>query len=178
MTNPQPNIQIISLKPEQWQEYKKLRTEMISADYNPFGWSVEEISILSDEQWQDIAKGHKRYATIDNQIVGMIQLWLNTKIKTRHIASIGSVYVQPQYRGRGIAKLLLEDIQNYVQSQGVEILSLTVAKDYVSAVNTYQKFRFIKVGDLPKSLKYKGIYYDEIQMQKKLNNKLKIKNYY
>ena len=168
MTNPQLNPQIISLEANQWQEYKKLRTEMISADYNPFGWSIEEISILSDEQWQNISQGHKRYATIDNQIIGMIQLSIDTKIKTRHIASIGSVYVQPQYRGRGIAKLLLEDIQNYAKTQGVEILSLTVAKDYVSAVNAYQKFGFIKVGDLPKSLKYKNVYYDEIQMQKEI----------
>ena len=110
MTNQQPNCQIISLEANQWQEHKKLRTEMISADYNPFGWSIEEISILSDEQWQNISQGHKRYATIDNQIIGMIQLSIDTKIKTRHIASIGSVYVQPQYCGRGIAKLLLEDI--------------------------------------------------------------------
>ena len=168
MTNTQPNIQIISLEANQWQEYKKLRIEMISADYNPFGWSIEEISILSNEQWQNIPQGHKRYVTIDNQTIGMIQLSIDTKIKTRHIAFIGSVYVQPQYRGRGIAKLLLEDIQNYAQSQGVEILSLTVAKDYVSAVNAYQKFGFIKVGDLPKSLKYKEIYYDEMQMQKEI----------
>ena len=169
MTNPQLNPQIISLEANQWQEYKKLRTEMISADYNPFGWSIEETLTLSDQDWQQKSKNnYKRYATIDNQIVGMIQLWLNTKTKTRHIASIGSVYVQPQYRGRGIAKLLLEDIQNYAKTQGVEILSLTVAKDYFSAIKAYQKFGFIKVGDLPKALKYKGIYYDDIQMQKEI----------
>ena len=169
MTNSQLNPQIISLEANQWQEYKKLRTEMISADYNLFGWSIEETLALSDQDWQQKSKNnYKRYATIDNQIIGMIQLWLNTKIKTRHIATIGSVYVQPQYRGRGIAKLLLEDLENYAKTQGVEILSLTVAKDYASAVNAYQKFGFIKVGDLPKSLKYKNVYYDEIQMQKEI----------
>ena len=31
------NTQIISLKPEQWQEYKKIRTEMILSDHLPFG---------------------------------------------------------------------------------------------------------------------------------------------
>ena len=98
----------------------------------------------------------------------MIQLSIDTKIKRKHIVFIGLVYVQPQYRGRGVAKLLLEDMGNYAKTQGVKILSLNVAKDYFSAIKTYQKFDFIKVGDLPKSLKYKEIYYDEIQMQKEI----------
>ena len=162
-----PHIKITTLDPEDWQKYKEIRLEMLAADDSPFGWTEQEALELTELQWQEMAKRCHIVAVLENKIIGILGLNIGKSIKHKHVAEIGSVFVKPEYRGQGIAKSLFEEVEKYAKSHDVEILKLTVIKG-ISAKILYEKIGFIKTGEIPKNLKNKGIYYDEILMQKQI----------
>ena len=163
------DIQIISLLPENWQKYKELRLEILKNDYTPFAWTLEESLEFTDQKWQEMAiSGHKRFAVKNNKLIGMLDLVIGKTSKSAHLAVVISVYVNSEFRNQGIAKMLFEDIEKYAKNQGVEILRLNVLVDNLPAKNLYKKLGFVKIGDLPKAMKHKNIYYNEIQMQKEI----------
>ena len=165
---PNSNINITTLDSKDWQKYKEIRLEMLAGDDSQFGWNIEEALDLTDQQWQQMAKSCYIIAMLESLIVGVVNLSFTKAIKKRHVAEIGSVFVKPEYRGQGVARSLFQELERIAKSKGVEILKLTVLTNNISAKTLYEKIGFIKTGDIPKSLKNKGIYYDEILMQKQI----------
>lgn len=57
---------------------------------------------------------------------------------------IGFVFVEPEYRGLGVSKLILEAIRTWAVSKEIFEIKLDVYADNISAVNAYEKFGFKK----------------------------------
>ena len=57
---------------------------------------------------------------------------------------IGFVFVEPEYRGLGVSKLILEAIRTWAVSKEIFEIKLDVYADNKSAVNAYEKFGFKK----------------------------------
>ena len=57
---------------------------------------------------------------------------------------IGFVFVEPEYRGLGVSKLILEAIKKWSVSKEIFEIKLDVYADNKSAVNAYEKFGFKK----------------------------------
>ena len=59
-------------------------------------------------------------------------------------AYLGFMYVEPDYRGKGINQLILNDLKKWSQSQNVHHFVLTVYPDNDIAIRAYQKAGFRK----------------------------------
>jgi len=57
-------------------------------------------------------------------------------------AYLGFMYVKPEYRGRGVNKLIIDELKNWSKDQGVSEIRLEVYSDNVTAVKAYEKAAF------------------------------------
>ncbi|MCL1667262.1 GNAT family N-acetyltransferase [Elizabethkingia ursingii] len=57
-------------------------------------------------------------------------------------AYLGFMYVKPEYRGKGVNKLILDELTNWSREQGVSEIRLEVYSDNVPAVKAYEKAEF------------------------------------
>ena len=95
------------------------------------------------------------------ELIGLLHFHRWEGLKIRHRASIGGMYVPPEYRGRGIGKaLLLEAITRARTLSGLEelILAVTVGNEQARAL--YLAVGFTSVARDPRYLKIGGQYFD------------------
>ena len=79
-------------------------------------------------------------------------------------------YVSSEYRGRGIAKILIENvIERAKLLENMEQINLTVVNNNVNAKNIYRKFGFKTFSSEKNAFKWKGKYFDEDAMVLFLN---------
>ncbi|PUB28059.1 ribosomal protein S18 acetylase RimI-like enzyme [Elizabethkingia sp. YR214] len=57
-------------------------------------------------------------------------------------AYLGFMYVRPEYRGKGVNKLILDELTNWSRDQEVSEIRLEVYSDNVPAVKAYEKAEF------------------------------------
>ncbi len=67
-----------------------------------------------------------------------------------HEANIDNVVVAPEYRGRGIAQVLLQKLIERGNAAGVEAYTLEVRVSNRTAIHIYEKFGFRSEGIRPK----------------------------
>jgi len=85
--------------------------------------------------------------------------------KLRHKGLLSTMYVSKEFRGRGIAKQLLEEIIKRIKSiPDIEQINLIVIADNVRAKRLYEFFGFVKFGTEQNSIKWKNKYFAEDQM--------------
>lgn len=163
------NINIISLEENDFQKYRDLRLEALQDSPTAFGGTYEFESQLSDEEWKKrLTREHqmKLFAEFQENIIGMTVCSLQPNSRTAHVAHIYSVYVQPEFRGKGIARKLMNAILNKVRKDTMlRKLNVYVNAENVSAIAFYTSVGFEQAGILRQEMYYDGVYYDEILME-------------
>ncbi len=170
----QENIQIIILSPQRWQESKALRIQALSDAPVAFGMSMEEELARTDESWQErlaeAVEGEYRWAVFlehNGKLVGTAGAYREKLLKVRHTAYIVGVYLLPEYRGRGLAKHMMEGLLEKVKTnKEINRLELQVTSTEASAIRLYESLGFVRVGVLHKEMFVDGAYYDQIIMEK------------
>ncbi len=101
-----------------------------------------------------------------SELVGIVGLRQEMSLKFRHRAILWGVYVVPERRGRGIAKLMMREVLARAEHMdGVEIVSLRVTADNESACRLYVSLGFASYGIEPRSMKVNDRYVDFNCMQ-------------
>lgn len=162
------NIYVGEIPSSRWEEYKALRLHALATEPQAFGSSHEEKVKLPDESWIKKIENHEvLFALVDDELVGMVGYWFESRTKTRHIALIFGAFVKKEHRGKGIGKLLLEAVLKKIQERSEIIkVRLTVSALQEDAIRLYKKYGFKKVGVLKKEIKIEKQYYDKILMAK------------
>ncbi len=78
------------------------------------------------------------------------------------------MYVRGGFRGRKVSDTLIAAVTALAQSEGAEYLLLGVHTQNTSAIALYERNGFSPWGMLPGALKVDGIYWDELQMVRRL----------
>jgi ribosomal protein S18 acetylase RimI-like enzyme len=60
-------------------------------------------------------------------------------------AYLGFMYVLPQYRGRGVNKIIIEALAQWAASKNITELRLDVYQNNLPAINAYEKVGFTKL---------------------------------
>lgn len=60
-------------------------------------------------------------------------------------AELKRMYVRPQFRGAGLAKKLLNHLQDYTRSQGIPLLRLETGIHQTQAIALYEQFGFQRI---------------------------------
>ena len=101
---------------------------------------------------------------IDGEIAGNCQIVFNSRIKTKHRATV-AITVVKKYWGLGIGTAMFEEMIAKAHDKGVSQLELEYIEGNERARHLYEKMGFIKYGERPDSIRLKnGKVLKEIQM--------------
>ena len=67
------------------------------------------------------------------------------KLVGSEYAEIKRMYVRPQFRGTGLAKLMLRHLTDYAQGQGIELLRLETGIHQRAAIGMYERLGFRRI---------------------------------
>lgn len=70
-------------------------------------------------------------------------MWIMVDVYESHITNIA---VHPEFRGRGIGNIIVEDLINCAETENIKSLTLEARKSNITAINLYSKFGFKEVG--------------------------------
>lgn len=156
--------------PAEAASYRILRLNCLRENPTAFGTSPEE------EESRTLAEVRRSLAADDDTAcilgafqgdtpIGMMVIRREQKQKSRHKASLNSVYVTSEWRGKGVGRELLAAALDRARAmQGLEQLVLGVSSDNVSAIRLYESVGFVLYGHEPRALKWEGGYMDLLQM--------------
>ncbi|MEI2368339.1 GNAT family N-acetyltransferase [Niallia circulans] len=158
-------MEIRQLRPDDAEAYFALRLEALQINPEAFGSSNEEEKDYPLSRTQSRLSDPSSYvygAFVEKDLVGVVTLMRETKIKMSHRANIYAVYVTPKRRGKGVAKQLLKaTIEKSRDLQGIEQVYLAVVAENTAAKKVYRAFGFETYGIDRKAIKINGKYYDE-----------------
>jgi GNAT superfamily N-acetyltransferase len=123
-------IKIVTLKPEEWQEYRDLRLRALKEDPQAYGSTYEENAKHPDEYWrkrlEDTLNTNTQwlvFAKLDDVLVGMVGAFAEKEPDNAHVIA---VYVTPEARGKGISKLLMQELLAKIKTTWIQVFNATV----------------------------------------------------
>ncbi len=147
--------EIIQLPLENWQEYKELRLRALQTDPQAFSEPYSRPVAWPDEKWQQRLQTANEgkttnilFARLDGKLVGMVGFYRDENDFANHSAQIWGVYVDPEQRGKGIAKSLFSAIlEKLTSNPDINLVKLEVNTDQESAKKLYASFGFVAICD-------------------------------
>ena len=97
-------------------EYKALRLELLKNEPKSFGSSFEEEDRFDFSMWTNrlTKKNILAFGAFNNNnLVGIVLGVKNPREKIKHIATLNSMYVKPEYRGQGIGEKLIKNTNRW-----------------------------------------------------------------
>lgn len=135
--NPQVNIKEIG--PEHWKELRDLYLKLLETDPGAFVDEYEEIASREEGDWQKSLekKGKTFVAEEENKLVGMGRINFYDEIPG--VPVLHKLGVLPEYRGKGIARKLINAREEWARSQGAEKVRLYVIADREKTIEFSKK---------------------------------------
>jgi ribosomal protein S18 acetylase RimI-like enzyme len=150
------------------QLYKEIRLRALQNDPEAFGSTYEEEVNSPLEKFAERIRCTEDQFTLgcfddSHSLVGIVNFARESSRKTAHKGYIYGMYIDPQFRGRGLGKsLLLALIERATREcVGLEQIHLTVVSSNESAKRLYISLGFEIYGVEPNALKCDGHYFDE-----------------
>ncbi|MFC3768920.1 GNAT family N-acetyltransferase [Paenibacillus sp. GCM10012303] len=150
------------------QVYREVRLRALKNDPDAFGSTYEQEETKPLEHIIERIHHTKDKFTLgcfddSNTLVGIVNFSRENRLKTAHKGNIYGMYIEPQFRGRGVGKaLLLALIERATnECEGLEQIHLTVVSTNKSAKRLYVSLGFEVYGIEPRALKFNEQYYDE-----------------
>ncbi|WP_428910822.1 N-acetyltransferase family protein [Niallia sp. Krafla_26] len=150
---------------EDAEKYRIIRLESLQNCPESFVASYEEEKDFSIETFmhQLQSDGSFTYGAFEeNQLVGIITLYLDQPYKLGHRAHIGAMYVSSSKRSLGVGKVLMEEAIRKAKSiEGIEQIYLAVVSTNEPAKKLYSTLGFTVFGTEKKGLRVDhDVYYD------------------
>ena len=158
------NIQIRYLTPDDALQLRKLRLFALKESPLAFTESYEELAALGESDYvQRIRGSHNFGAFAGGELVASMSYFVRPHLKQKHQAVLVGVYVMPEWRGEGVARLLMTEVLAHAAAH-VEMMVLQVAIENFAARHTYLAAGFQSYGVEPHALKIDDRYVDEEHM--------------
>ena len=110
-------------------------------------------------------------AFVDDELVGLTGLVRERRRKLRHKATVVSVYVRPDQRGRGVAGRLLDAALVHAATlDDLVSVDLSVVAGNEPAIRLYASRGFVAWGTEPRALRVDGRCFDEVKMRREVGD--------
>ena len=164
-------ITLRELTREDTVQFRQVRLLGLQESPTAFGGSYEQEAKLSLEDYARRVEGSADQWVIGafhaEELVGMLGFIRNMGNKAHHKGLIWGVYVVPHFRGQGIARALLAEALERLQSlPGLRRVILTVVTSNVAALQLYKSAGFVCYGEEEEALCVNGTFYSEYLMVK------------
>lgn len=142
--------------------------EVFGSDYEWF----ESLSILSKEQRYEKYMNFPYQYILgafdpDGSVVGMIGFTTETQPKIRHKGQVWGLFVQPSYRGKGLATQLIQSVLDTAHDVlDIEQVQLAVSTQNEASYGLYLRLGFTVFGTELHAMKVGSSYVDEYHMVK------------
>ncbi len=126
-----------------------------------FGWlEIPERTTL-ERYWQGVITAPSRWlfvARLDGTICGTTQLIMPAahNAAQAHVVQMTTNFVAPWARGHGLAKMLLEAVEEKAKAEGFAVINLDVRNTMQGAINLYESMGYVKFGEHPYSVRSDG----------------------
>jgi ribosomal protein S18 acetylase RimI-like enzyme len=147
------------------EDYRQIRLEALYKNQDSFGTTYNEEAIKTIEQFRHripVNNNNFILGCFENkELIGIVAFHQESRIKLRHKAYISSMYVQQEYQGKGIGKLLLNELIERAKAiNELEILLLDVVKSNFLAKELYLSLDFQIYGIEKRAYKFDNQYFD------------------
>ncbi|MUG94574.1 GNAT family N-acetyltransferase [Scytonema sp. UIC 10036] len=168
-------MRIKKLTKDDAEDYRNIRLEALYNAPDSFGTMYQEEVLMTIDQFRERIPVDNNNFILgcyeDKEIIGIIALHQGERIKVRHKAYIRSMYVQPEYRKKGIGKLLLNELIERAKAiDEIEILLLDVVTNNLSAKQLYLSLGFQIYGIEKMAYKFNDRYFDVESMSLQLKS--------
>lgn len=161
-------IEVRRLLEQDGQAFYRLRLEALEQEPNAFTESPEEHRQMTARAIAKLGRDaddntHIVMGACSNDVfIGMAGLGQFEARKTQHKARLWGVYVKPEWRRKGIARVLVKELIERARSMpGVKQITLSVATSQSAAKQLYLSLGFEVYGQEHRSLKVGDGYVDE-----------------
>jgi ribosomal protein S18 acetylase RimI-like enzyme len=167
-------MEIIRITEEKIPEFWSVRLKALKESPDAFGRTFEESAARTESEVVEfyrkslsnpgniILAALENDAPSENKIIGIVGLNGEDEAKEKHKAFLWGMWVDPDFRGKGIGKALLSEVINYAREvPGLEQINLTVVTTMQEALNLYYSLGFVKYGLAPNALKLGDQYWNE-----------------
>lgn len=167
-------VEIRELKASEFDIFKSIRLELLDNNPSYFGSDYDSESKFPDQTWKDrLTKDTvKTYGIFSNtDLCGICVLVFSPRNKMKHVATLNSMYIRPEFQRKGLAKKLIEKILEDLSSMEIKRLNLSVVSENNKAISMYENLGFVTYGLEPETIKFNNKYFDLILMTKDIGGK-------
>lgn len=145
------DAEIRQMRTDEWRELRRLRLEALRDAPLAFGSTHEREAAFDDAEWQRWATRAAKaeieiimVATVEGRWMAMVRGSASTDDPTH--AFLTAVYVDPGWRGRGLARAVSVEVIAWARERGFRRLLLHVADWNDVARRTYESLGFVSTG--------------------------------
>lgn len=151
---------------------RELRLEGLRNEPVAFASDYEEEAARplahTEEQLRERSDGTIFVAEMNSAFVGMAGIGQERHAKQKHNAILWGVYVQPAWRGKKIAAMLLDACIDWARGHAIQKVKLWTAASNTAAITAYVRRGFLVYGMEPRAIYHDGVYYDDLLMMREL----------
>ena len=161
------NIHIRRLQPNDASAYRHIRLAALKGEPENYGSTFEEESVIAVLPFEnhiiEQSPLHVVYGAFsDGELIGITAYFREVRRKLNHRGRVTQVYVAPEHRGKGLAKLLVKAVvDDAFRQDGLEILTLEVVATNVAAIRSYEALGFVEYGLMERYFKTDRGYTDQ-----------------
>lgn len=127
--------------------------------------------LLKDLEMMDKGDMIRLVAEVNGEVVGNIQIYFKFDHPLfHHTAEMHTVRVNEKFRRIGVASKLIESALMLSKQKSIEIMTVWVDGNNLSAIRLYHKAGFMEYGRLKKGIKRNGQYADYVLLKKDFNH--------
>jgi RimJ/RimL family protein N-acetyltransferase len=149
----------------------RLRLEGLKDSPEAFGEDYDYVMAQPYSIWTDLVARSLGecdrvilVAEAQDHLVAMAGVNRSPMKNTRHSGSVWGVYVQPEWRGKGVATALVQACVAWGRNKGLVTLRLGVIAANPAAIHCYENCGFRSCGVDPKAFFVNGQFYDLMRM--------------
>jgi phosphinothricin acetyltransferase len=156
-------MEVLTIEKEHYPEISNIYEQGIAT-----GIATFETTAPSWEDWNENKLMHSRFIAVDNKnILGWIAL---SKVSNRcvyeGVAEV-SIYISENHRGKGIGKILMENVIKESEANGIWTLQSGMFSENKATIALHKMFGFRIIGHREKIGKLGGVWKDNVIMERR-----------
>lgn len=156
------SFDLILLSENDWARYRDIRLAALAHDESAFGGDYDSESQFSEAQWRQKAQQYVGLlAAIDGTDCGFMTVE-NLKGDFGATCWVGSCWVNPKFRQRGILRSLFTFADSFSEERNWGVQGLGVWIDNSGAIAAYENIGFARMGEPQESTRKPGLYFQRM----------------
>ena len=144
------------LEPGDWRTWRDMRLAALSESPRAFASSLTREKSYTESDWRDWLDAAQGLKAVVVGEAGLVGAWVPED--RRGAVELYSMWVHPQWRGRGIGDLLVKEVLAWGDENGHRRVDLWVAEGNVAAERLYQRHGFRMTDERQPHPGYAGVF--------------------